>query len=315
MEKKRLTFSEFIDKLTFQKAFLYWFIYIFIFGLVFFLLSFVPGNGISYKQEALNPSVQSFATIQYFSFINAVSASHLSYNDLFAQGASRIVSIIEAFLALFVIFGLLISKLVSIKQDVILNELYDISFDEKINRLRSGLYLFRAEASKLVDKINSGTASKQEIRDLWLTTTTFDTNLYDLFNIICPNRKNREFVKKVDELKLELILRSIETSMNKLLELVVTLNIKGISWKSEMTSENVNSIINMIVQIKDYYKKESVNKKILNMLGDIEKIRSEIKYQVEEYSRVEEKIIKEEIKSEVIQEENKPKEEIIVTVN
>lgn len=289
----------------------------FVFGIVFFLLSLTQDNGILYKQERLIPSINGFITAQYFSFITSASASQ-GYGDIMPVGISRILAVIEAVSGL-IIFGLLISKLVSIKQKVILDEVYDISFDEKINRLRSGLYLFRAEAGKLIDKINSGNASKQEIKDLWLTTTTFDTNLYDLFNIICPNRKNKEFVKKVDELKLELILRSIESSLNKLLELVVTLNIKGISWKSEMTSENVNSIINMIGQIEGHYKKESVSKKILNMLEDIEKIRSEVKYQVEEYSRIEEKAIKEEIKddmkAETKSEENKQKEEIIVTVN
>ena len=52
-----------------------------------------------------------------------------------------------------ILFGILISKLVSSKQEIILEEVYDMSYEEKMNRLRSGLYLFRSDANKVIDKV------------------------------------------------------------------------------------------------------------------------------------------------------------------
>src|SRR3989338_4855050 len=128
MEKKSFNFIKFIDKLDFKNVFLYWLLYMFVFGIIFFLLSFSQSDGILYKQGRLTPSINGFITAQYFSFITSASASQ-GYGDIMPTGMSRILAVIEAVSGL-IIFGLLISKLVSIKQEAILNEVYDISFDE-----------------------------------------------------------------------------------------------------------------------------------------------------------------------------------------
>jgi len=80
-----------------------------------------------------------------------------------ANGFFKLISIFE------VVFGLLLlafvtSKLVSIKQDVILNEIYDISFNERLSMVRSSLLLFRQSLSRMMEKIEEiGKAKEAEL--------------------------------------------------------------------------------------------------------------------------------------------------------
>ncbi len=75
----------------------------------------------------------------YFSFVTATTTG---FGDFLPQGWFKLIVIAEVICGL-LLLALVTSKLVSIKQDILLKEIYDMSFYERINRLRSGLLLFR----------------------------------------------------------------------------------------------------------------------------------------------------------------------------
>ncbi|MBU2441532.1 MAG: potassium channel family protein, partial [Nanoarchaeota archaeon] len=164
---------EFFNSISFGQVFLYWFLIIIIFGAVYFLLSMTPNNTLMYRGEIIAFNKAGFINSLYFSFITSTS---LGYGDIAPLGICKFLSGFEVMLGL-IMYGVLISKIVGVKQEIILEEVYDISYEEVIDRLRSGLYLFRSDANRIIEKIETGTIKQREVRDLWILFSNLDNNL------------------------------------------------------------------------------------------------------------------------------------------
>lgn len=234
MKKKPRSLRAMFDRTTLIQGIAAYFILIFIFGLLFFALSTVPGHGLATSNgERINDAFSSL----YFSFISVTSAG---YGDIVPQGASRILAMMEIFVGL-LLFGVIISKFVSVKQETILEEVYDISFDEKINRLRSALYLYRTDSNRFLEKVMSSTMTQREIDDLWTHFTSLGVTLTDIVKTIRDNAK--EHTKRLDPFMLELLLNSVDLSLNKTYRLVSLLIEKGHKWKTPLAVQHLENIM------------------------------------------------------------------------
>ena len=242
IKERRPNFVRIIDRITFKKIFLYWMLYMFSFGVIFFLLSFTQNDGVLYKQERLSQSIGGFVTAQYFSFITSASASQ-GYGDIMPHGISRIFAVIEAVSGL-IIFGLLISKLVSKKQDMILNELYELSFNEKINRLRSSLLVFRQNLSRIINKIEESSIRKREVNEIYIYISSLEDILNEIVSLINISSDNH-FKKILDPMNTELLFSSIIHSFEKLNELMHLLNENKLDWKRETTLNLINRCLSL----------------------------------------------------------------------
>lgn len=176
----------------------------------------------------------------YFSFITATSTG---YGDILPFGYFKIVTVFE------VIFGLLLlafvtSKLVSIKQDIILNEIYEISFNEKINRLRSSLLIFRQNLGRIIEKIEDNSIRKREINDIYIYASSLEDTLNEISALIGTSGKNY-FKKVLDPLNTELLFNSIINSFEKLNELINTLNHSKLDWRREIALNLINKCISL----------------------------------------------------------------------
>jgi hypothetical protein len=80
-------------------------------------------------------------TAFYFSFVTAASAG---FGDVLPTGASRAVAIVEAVGGLLV-FGAVISKLVSRRQVEVVDEIHRIAYEDRLERVQTDLHLVLAE--------------------------------------------------------------------------------------------------------------------------------------------------------------------------
>ena len=290
VKERRFNFAGVIDRITFKKVFLYWVLYMFSFGVIFFLLSFTQNDGVLYKQERLSPTISGFVTAQYFSFITSASASQ-GYGDVMPHGISRIFAVIEAVSGL-IIFGLLISKLVSKKQDMILNELYELSFNEKINRLRSSLLLFRQNLSRVITKIEDGSIKKREVSEMYMYLSSLEDTLNETTTLTQRSNGN-SFIKTIDPLNTELLLNSILSSFEKLNELITIFNQNKLEWHREITLMLIDKCMrmneNLFARINS---SKSIQEKIIGELNLRKKnIMAAIKSALEPSPAVEVKVI------------------------
>ncbi len=220
-------FNTWLDKLTFLHILVLWFTIIIVFGATYFY--FTSTTGFLYYGADQQP-VQELADSIYFSFITATTTG---FGDIIPKGHFKIVAIIEVTLGLLLI-ALVTSKFVSIKQNVILNEMYDISFNEQIGRLRSSLLLFRQHLTGMIDKIEEKTITKREVTEIYNFTSSFEDTLHEIASMVEPEKKTH-FTKEIGLLETELIFNSVTSSFEKIAELIAHLNGQSLEWRRDVT--------------------------------------------------------------------------------
>src|SRR3989338_10426959 len=191
LEKSK--FNTWIDKLTFLHILLMWVSSVFIFGLAYFFFSSTH-SFLLYSHEQI--PVNKLTDMIYFSFVTATSTG---FGDIIPRGWFKIMAVSEVVFGL-VLLAFVTSKLVSLKQDVILEEIYDISFKERINRLRSALLLFRQHLSGVIEKVENSTISKREVADTYIFISPLEDTLHEIINLI--GKEENHFTKGMDATSL-----------------------------------------------------------------------------------------------------------------
>jgi hypothetical protein len=117
-------------------------------------VAIVVGCGIAYwaLAQAASPSLltaggstgtgaQGLLSAIYFS---AVTATSVGYGDIVPNGIARLVAIAESMAGL-ILFGCVVSKFVSRRQEQLIDDIHHIAFEERLGRVRTNLLLVRAE--------------------------------------------------------------------------------------------------------------------------------------------------------------------------
>ncbi len=226
----------FLDKLTFFYILFLWTGVIILFGLVYYFFS---GESSHLLYSIPQERVYSLLDHIYFSFITATSTG---FGDIIPEGFHKIISIVEVVFGL-VLLAFVTSKFIAIKQNMILTEIYEISLHEKINRIRSSFLLFRQKIGLLIDIVEEKPLRKRDIDELVNHISPFEDTLQDILILLQRDQKN-EFTKGVDSVELELIFHSMKQSLEKLNELIKTLNRSRLDWRRETTIKSIRKCLN-----------------------------------------------------------------------
>ncbi|MEK6846027.1 MAG: potassium channel family protein [Nanoarchaeota archaeon] len=255
-EKKNLTpIDEFLDdltekrvntwfdKLSFSAILLVWVSLVVLFGIGYTFLSF----GDTYlNYNPTHEPVQGVLNHVYFSFITATTTG---FGDIVPFGYFKIIAVVEVILG-FLLLAVVISKLVSLKQDVILNEIYELSFHERVNRVRSSLLVFRQNLSRIISRIEEKAIHKREINDLYTYVSSLEDMLREIFGLI-ERPGGGQYTKVLDPVNAELVCNSILSSFEKINELIGIMDQNQIEWRREVTTHLIYKCINLNQQIFD----------------------------------------------------------------
>ncbi len=111
----------------------------------FGVLYWIAGlGGLGGLMEAGTPepmTLRGLLSAIYFSFITAMS---VGYGDVLPTGPMRVLAIVEAIAGL-LIFGFVISKFVSRRQEQVIDEIHRIAFEDRLGRVQTGLHLALSE--------------------------------------------------------------------------------------------------------------------------------------------------------------------------
>ena len=118
-----------------------WFWMIAIFGVVYWLAGVVCGHGLRAGQEPIASNLAGLLTAVYFSFVTALS---IGYGDVVPVGWFRLLAIAEGASGL-LLFGVVISKLVSRHQEELTAEIHRITFEDRLGRVRTNLHFVHSE--------------------------------------------------------------------------------------------------------------------------------------------------------------------------
>jgi hypothetical protein len=225
-----------LDRLSFFQIFVLWNLGIILFGLTYFVAA---GDNAYLYSPYRQQKITNLLDHVYFSFITATSTGS---GEIVPIGLFKFLTIIE------VVFGLLLlaivtSKIVSIKQDAILSEVYEMSFNEKMYRFRSSLLLFRQNLGRTVTKIEDGSIRRREISDLYTHFSALEDILHEILSQL--EKQEHDFAKSMDPLNTQLIFISINQSFEKVNELIDLMHEKKLEWKRDIAIQLLRRCINI----------------------------------------------------------------------
>lgn len=107
------------------------------FGFLYWAVSAWSGHSLRVGAAPIGAGWEGLASAIYFSFVTALS---IGYGDIVPVGALRILAIVEGAAGL-LLFGCVISKFVSRRQEELTAEIHRIAFEDRLGRVRTNLHL------------------------------------------------------------------------------------------------------------------------------------------------------------------------------
>jgi len=261
--------ENFLEKLTIKQILIIWVLTSIIFALIYHLFVLFNISTFSYSQATITGDFKGFLNLIYFSFVTFTSTG---FGDIVPIGLAKGIAIIEIFLGL-LIFGTIVYKLVSVKQDMILEEVYSLSLEEYINRIRSNLYISRANLIRFTEKIkNQKKVNEKDTIDFGLISMTLNTNITDVKRVLSRSRSEHKYIKDPAESTTALLLTSTSYALTKLIETLKTL--KLFKFKDQDSKRNIKNIYTYLEETYNYLSKKNYEESTIKKLN---KIKSEIK--------------------------------------
>ena len=163
-------------------------------------------------------SLADLANAIYFSFVTALT---IGYGDIRPIGPARVLAIIEGATGL-LIFGLVISKLVSRRQEELLEDTHRIAFEQRLGRVRTSLHLVLSELQTIVKMCGDESVPAHRLRTRAESTVAiFEGELRTVHDLLYrPDQM-------ADEQSLESILAGLAASLEVLHELMGCLPREG----------------------------------------------------------------------------------------
>jgi ion channel len=118
-----------------------WLEIVLLFGVAYWAVGWFDETALTTGARGIGTGVDGFFTALYFS---AVTATSVGYGDIVPTGLTRLLAIAEGVAGL-ILFGCVVSKFVSRRQDALIAEIHHIAFEERLGRVRTNLLLVRAE--------------------------------------------------------------------------------------------------------------------------------------------------------------------------
>jgi Ion channel len=169
-------------------------------GIVYWLFELLQNHALEANGAPIAHDVHGFLAALYFS---AVTATSVGYGDIVPTGFARPLAIAESIAGL-VLFGMLVSKFVSGRQEELISEIHRIAFEDRLGRVRTNLHLVRTElltAAQLCE--GHEIAPPAAVSRLESIAAVFAGELYAVHDLLYRPQQ------PIDENALEVILASL----------------------------------------------------------------------------------------------------------
>ena len=178
---RHLSWLEILANWPLERLIGFWLSMIIAFGVIYWLAGIGMGWGLQAGNAEVKPDLSGFATAVYFSFVTALS---IGYGDVIPLGALRILAVIEGIAGL-LIFGCVISKLVSRRQEELIEEIQRTTFDDRLDRVRTNLHLVFSDLGAVQQlQAEQGVLPEQVLRRLESTVRVFRGELQTIHDLL-----------------------------------------------------------------------------------------------------------------------------------
>ncbi|HEY4001843.1 MAG TPA: ion channel [Candidatus Xenobia bacterium] len=186
-----------------------WLIMVVATAVVYWLLGAMTGNGLVQDGQPVGVTWRGLGEALYFS---GVTATSVGYGDVLPQGLSRVVSLAEA-VAELLIFGGIVSKMVSRRQDRLIEDINRNSFEERLGRVRTNLHFILTE----LQSVSTGLAEERMRVRLESIAAVFVGEVRTIHDLLYGS------LQEPEELVLGTILDSLAAAMQEMAGLTESL--------------------------------------------------------------------------------------------
>src|SRR6266550_3387445 len=159
----------------------FWLAIIIVFGFIYWVAGIGMGWGLQAGNTAIRPDVNGLGTAIYFSFVTALS---IGYGDIIPVGPLRILAVTEGIAGL-LIFGCVISKLVSRRQEELTEEIHRTTFEDRLDRVRTNLHLVFSDLGTVLQlQAEQGVLPGQVLRRLESTVRVFRGEMQTIHDLL-----------------------------------------------------------------------------------------------------------------------------------
>jgi hypothetical protein len=148
-----------IERLSPAQLFSVWLGMVVASGSVYWLTGFSRLPGLVDSGRPIAGTLGGLLSALYFSFVTTTS---VGYGDVLPVGPVRILSIVEAVSGL-LIFGALVAKFVSRRQDEVVRDIYMVTFESRLDRVQTNLHLVLSELQAIASLCDEGVTQPQRV--------------------------------------------------------------------------------------------------------------------------------------------------------
>ena len=214
--------------------FLIWIGMILLCGLAYWIGALEGDHGLVEGGRALGADLNGLGSAIYFSFVTATS---IGYGDIVPVGVARAIAVVEAISAL-MIFGAVVAKFVSRRQDQLMGEIHRTTFEERLDRVQTNLHMVISEMLSITSLCESpNPPTSQVARRLESAALLFQGELRTTHDLLYQPRL------VIEEGVLAAILAELSSALNILSDALACLP-PGIprSHPLQLTLKNVTSL-------------------------------------------------------------------------
>jgi hypothetical protein len=196
-------------------------------AVVFWLLGLMPTGALVSGGVPIGVDLRGFITAVYFS---AVTATSVGYGDVIPVGVARAIAISEAIAGL-ILFGCVVSKFVSRRQEELIGEIHRIAFEDRLGRVRTNLHLVRTEIQETA-RLCEGRAvpPPQALSRVESASLIFVGELRAIHDLLYRTQET------VEEGELETLLAGMVSVFRELLELLACVRVDSAARSPALTA-------------------------------------------------------------------------------
>jgi hypothetical protein len=129
-------------------------------GVAYWGISFIPGHGLREPTQPMGHGGAALLEAVYFSFVTGLS---IGFGDIVPVGIVRVLAVVQGGACL-LLFGAIISKLVSGRQEELTEEIHRIAFEDRLGRVRTNLHLVVSEIQAIAAARAEGQAMAEGVQ-------------------------------------------------------------------------------------------------------------------------------------------------------
>ncbi len=220
-----LTLIERLTLLSYTSLLFLWTTTVLGFAIVYYTLSFLPGqNGLS-GLAGMEPLYR-FLDSLYFS---VVTSTTVGYGDLIPHGVSKLFAAIQSVSGFF-IAALFVAKLVAYRQEVTLERVYELNFQDHFRNTREGFYLVRKDLDQAIHEVRD---TEQLSGHGWENLHTAFHQTQSLLEEVLAFYSGELHAYTIDEKREVLLLDAVERTVARLQRLLQAFEKHTVDWRAD----------------------------------------------------------------------------------